>query len=60
MCWCCCVDHEPETYHDDDEIKPTPSICEIFGKSKRQPFDQHFEQEDYCEEFVHIAKILHK
>ena len=27
------------SYHDDDEVEPAPSIGEIGNKAKRQPFD---------------------
>lgn len=42
-------------YHDDDEIQPTPSVSEIFFKSKSQPLDQHLNEEDDSEDSVHVV-----
>ena len=34
------------TYGDNNEIQPTPRIREIFLKSKRQPFQKHFQHKN--------------
>ena len=44
------------TYSYDDEIKPTPSICEVFLEAERQPFDDHLKDEDDCVRLVHILQ----
>ena len=43
------------TYHDNDEIEPTPGVGEVFDKSQSQPFDTHLEKEDDREDSVHIV-----
>lgn len=48
------------TYHDNDKVKPTPGIGEVFGKAKGKPFDEHLKEKYDSEELIDIAKIIHK
>lgn len=44
------------TYHDDDEIKPAPSVREVLFEAEGQPFDQHFQEENHSEDSVHVIQ----
>ena len=46
-----------ETYINNEEVKPAPSICEIFGEPIRHPLQQHLQDEDVGEDFV--CKLQH-
>ena len=48
------------SYHNNDKVKPTPGIGEVFDKSKSQPFDTHFKEEDHRENPVHIIQDILK
>ena len=43
-------------YHDNDEIKPAPSVCEIFDKAQGQPFHAHLQEEDHSKYTVHVVQ----
>jgi hypothetical protein len=46
------------THHYDNKIKPTPCVCEIFGKTKRKELDQHLKKEDNGENSVHVVQNI--
>ena len=43
------------TYHYNDKVKPTPSIGEVFDKTKGEPFDTHFKEKDHSKNSVHVV-----
>ena len=43
-------------YHDDDEIEPTPGVGEVVLEAQRQPFDEHFDEEDDGEDAIHVVE----
>lgn len=40
------------TYINNNKIQPAPEIGEVFGKTIRDPFQQHLENEDVGENFI--------
>lgn len=45
-------------YHNNDKVKPTPCVCEVLLKAVSRLFDDHLEDEDHCEDLVHIVENL--
>jgi len=42
------------TYCDDDEVQPTPGVCEVLLEAVRRLFDQHLNDEDHRERTIHL------
>ena len=42
------------TYHNDDEIQPTPRVRKVFLEAKSQPLDQHLDEENYSKYPIHV------
>ena len=46
------------SYHNNDEIQPTPRICEVFHKSQCKPLHTHLEEKGNGEYSVHVIKDI--
>ena len=46
------------SYHNNDEIQPTPRICEVFYKSQCKPLHTHLEEKGNGEYSVHVIKDI--
>ena len=44
------------TYIHNEEIQPTPVVCKVFLKAISSPLQEHFQDEDVCENLVGILK----
>ena len=46
------------SYHNNDEIQPTPRICKVFYKSQCKPLHTHLEEKGNGEYSVHVIKDI--
>jgi hypothetical protein len=44
------------THHHNNEIEPAPSVGEVLGEAKGEELDQHLNEEDDCENSVHVVQ----
>lgn len=48
------------SYHDNDEVEPTPGVGEVHLEAEGQPLDQHLQEEDDSEDSVHVVEDILK
>lgn len=46
--------YKVHTYINNQEVKPAPSIGEVFGEAVSNPLQKHLQNKDVCEDFICI------